>query len=52
MLIFKGICIGAICLCLGGVIGWKARYFVIQEQGRGMFEGMEIQRQKDTMPKK
>ncbi|WP_197278758.1 hypothetical protein [Pseudanabaena sp. 'Roaring Creek'] len=50
MAIFKGFTIGLVCLVLGGVIGFKARYFELQKEGDAMMVGIEVGK-KQSIPK-
>jgi hypothetical protein len=42
MMIFKGFCIGFVCLILGGVIGYQASWYEVRGQATHWGEGYEV----------
>jgi|NOAtaT_6_FD_contig_21_8157446_length_307_multi_12_in_0_out_0_1 hypothetical protein len=41
-MIAKGFTIGFVCLLLGGVIGFNAKYLEVQTEAKGMMQGIEL----------
>ena len=41
-MIFKGFCIGIVCLCLGGVIGYNLVYYEARVIGNSTLTGIEM----------